>query len=390
MRAIGGGVSTRIRAAALAPTVPPLAAATLSLLIVTERWRGADLPAQVFRVGLVKRFGLQVWDNFWFGGHHTVGYGVLFPVLGAVVGIWPVAVASSAASAWLVDALIVGGTGRRSWPATLWFAAGTAANVAIGRLPFALGMTIGLGALLAGQRDRRVLALVLSAATSMASPVVSVFLAIVWAAMAVVSAERRRQRMLLTAVTAAPVLIVAALFPQGGTFPFHLGALLSTVAVAGAVAVCTRRAAPLVAAVAVLYAIAAAAAFLVPSPLGANISRFGMFATAPALLAVVPARRRLVALVLPLVAFWQWSPAIDAPRLGAPTRPPFQPALLPAGADRRGLRAMAARHRRRLRRPGRRPTRRIRPRRGCAHRGRTAVPAARLVGRPLAGMEGHR
>ena len=60
-----------------------------------------------------------------------------------------------------------------------------------------------------------------------------------------------------------------------------------------------------------LYAVAAVVAFVVPTPLGANLNRFGMYAAGPTLLAVVPMRRLLV-LVIPWLLFWQWSPALDA------------------------------------------------------------------------------
>ena len=51
--------------------------------------------------------------------------------------------------------------------------------------------------------------------------------------------------------------------------------------------------------------------FLVPSPLGANLTRFGMYAAGPVLLALVP-RRVAIAALAPLLLFWQWSPAFDA------------------------------------------------------------------------------
>src|SRR5215207_5362817 len=70
--------------------VAPALAGTLAVTAILLRWRGSDLPAQFFRVGLVERDGLVGWNNYWFGGHHTLGYGVLFPVLGALVGIWTV------------------------------------------------------------------------------------------------------------------------------------------------------------------------------------------------------------------------------------------------------------------------------------------------------------
>ena len=88
----------------------------------------------------MRRDGFQIWNNQWFGGHHTLGYGALFPVLGAAIGFWTVAVLSAGVSALLVDVLIRGALGRRCLPASLWFAAGTVTNIAVGRMPFALGL----------------------------------------------------------------------------------------------------------------------------------------------------------------------------------------------------------------------------------------------------------
>jgi hypothetical protein len=49
----------------------------------------------------------------------------------------------------------------------------------------------------------------------------------------------------------------------------------------------------------------------VPTPLGANLTRLGMYAAGPVLLALVPLSLAVLALV-PLLLFWQWSPALDA------------------------------------------------------------------------------
>ena len=80
------------------------------------------------------------------------GYGVLFPLLGATFGIWTVTVLSSATSAFLADLLLRQATGRRCLLASMWFAVSTVTNVAVGRLPFALGLAVALGALVAAQR----------------------------------------------------------------------------------------------------------------------------------------------------------------------------------------------------------------------------------------------
>jgi hypothetical protein len=62
----------------------------------------------------------------------------------------------------------------------------------------------------------------------------------------------------------------------------------------------------------ILYAIAGVATFAIPTPLGANLERLGMYLAAPILVAVVPRRRvRLLSAALPLLLWWQWAPAFD-------------------------------------------------------------------------------
>lgn len=299
--------------ARLAPVAPAVLAGCLATLAIVLRWRGSDLPAHFFRVGLVKRYGFEVWNNFWFAGHHTLGYGAMFPVLGAAIGIWTVAVATAALSALLADLLISTAIGHRSWPASLWFAFGTVTNVAVGRLPFALGLTIGLGALLAAQHRRIVPSLALAAATATASPVVSIFLAIIFGAWVVTSVGRDRWIFAAAAVVAVvPVLVVSAVYPQGGMFPFRWTALLFTLVVCASVAALVPARERLVRVAAGLYALACLAAFVVPTPLGANVTRFGMYAAAPVLLATATSRRLTLGATIAMIAWWQWSPALDA------------------------------------------------------------------------------
>jgi hypothetical protein len=293
--------------------VAPAVAGALAVLTILMRWRGSDLPAHFFRVGLVEREGLVGWNNYWFGGHHTLGYGVLFPVLGALVGVWTVAVASAVLSAFLVDILIRRAVGHPNWWASLLFAVGTMTNVAIGRLPFALGLVVALGALVAAQARWLWLAGLLSVATAAASPVVSVFLLLVFAAWALTLEGRERRSFAVLAVASmAPVLIVSKLYPQGGMFPFRWPALLWTLAVCLLVVVLVPAQHRLVRLVAVLYALASIGAFLVPTPLGANITRLGMYAAAPVLLTLVPLTPVVALAVLSPLIWWQWSPALDA------------------------------------------------------------------------------
>jgi hypothetical protein len=292
---------------------PPAVAAALALTVILMGWRGSDLPAHFFRVALVEQDGVQVWNNYWFGGHHTLGYGVLFPVLGALIGIWTVAVASAAGSALLADMLIRRATGRRHWWASLWFAAGTVTNVAVGRLPFALGMTVALGALVAAQHRRMILTALLTVLTAVASPVVSVFLTIIFTAWSLTSSGLERRRFAALAGAAiVPVLVISLMYPQGGSFPFRWTALLWTLVVCAVVVVLVPADQRLVRWTAVLYGAASIAAFLLPTPLGANITRLGMYAAGPVLLTFTNVRRLAVAGVLGGILFWQWSPAFDS------------------------------------------------------------------------------
>lgn len=294
------------------PAVPGATAIVLAVLAITLRWRGSDLPAHFFRVALVERDGFEIWNNQWFGGHHTLGYGALFPLLGATLGIWTVAVLSAGSAALLADLLMTRGLGHRCVPASLWFATGTVTNVAIGRLPFALGMAIGLGALVAAQSRRPVVTVGLVVLTAFASPVVSAFLALIFVAWAVVETGRARRDLILLGVAAMlPVLVIAALYPQGGSFPFRWPALLGVLVACLGIGLFVPARHRLVRVAAALYALASVGAFVVPSPLGGNLTRLGMYAAGPVLLALVP-KRWVVVVLAPLLWFWQWSPSFDA------------------------------------------------------------------------------
>ena len=240
-------------------------------------WRGSDLPAHFFRVAIVKRDGFEIWNNLWYGGHHTLGYGILFPLLGAALGIWTVAVLSAAASAFLADVLLRRATGRRCLLASMWFAVGTVTNVAVGRLPFALGLAVALGALVAAQARRMVSRRCSRSppprparSSARSSPSCS------WRGRgrrSGVDAPPLRRRSSATSI--APVLLIAVFYPQGGAFPFRWPALLLAVGVLAWVLVFVPVEQRLVRAAAVLYALAAVVAFVVPTPLGANLNRFG-------------------------------------------------------------------------------------------------------------------
>ena len=204
-------------------TTAVLAVSTVGLatVLVALGCRGSDLPAQLFRADLFRRYGFVVWDSQWFGGHPTMPYSIVAPAIGAVVGPVTVAILSGAVSAVLFDRITRSVfTGSRI-AASSWFALSTVTNVVIGRVTFALGVALGLAAVLSLQRRRWLLGLVFAVACSAASPVAGVFLAVGLAGWCL--ADRARRGVAIAAVVAAvaPLAVVGLLFPGPGDFPYE-------------------------------------------------------------------------------------------------------------------------------------------------------------------------
>ena len=87
-------------------------ATVLTVTVMVAKWRGTDLAAQVFRADLFRRHGFVLWNAQWFGGHATLSYSVLSPMVSAAVG--PVLLAGiSGVAAAVLFASIVGPGVRR-------------------------------------------------------------------------------------------------------------------------------------------------------------------------------------------------------------------------------------------------------------------------------------
>ncbi|MDQ1503396.1 MAG: hypothetical protein QOD57_1123 [Actinomycetota bacterium] len=294
------------------PVLAVSVAGSLSLLAVLCGWRGADLAAQVFRADLFRDHGFVLWNNLWFGGHATLDYSVLTPVLGAIMGPLAVAVVTSMVSAFLVDRLLRAHFGSSAAAGVLFFATSTVTNLAVGRVAFFLGVMFGLGALLGLQRRRPWPASASALLCSLASPVAGVFLIVATVAWG----SRRRARWSVMAsvlaATVAPLALVAVLFPTGGVFPFEGKLLAETLLACLAVVVVLPRKQAVLRWATMLYALACVVDFVVANPLGGNITRLAQYGAGPILACVLwPARRRLlVAVAVPLLV-WQWYPAFD-------------------------------------------------------------------------------
>ncbi|HEU5211956.1 MAG TPA: hypothetical protein VFU10_04240 [Gaiellaceae bacterium] len=301
--------------AAFAAVVAGILAALFAWLLPP----GPDFAAHAYYVQVYAHHGFALWNNLWYSGSYSfVTYSLLYYPLAALVGIRPLAVLSIAAAAFALSVLL-----RREFgPAAVWptraFAVLWPCVLLSAAFPFALGSALMLAALCAVQRRRLAWFALLALLTFAASPLAFAFLAVVVAGIAI---GRRVDRRTLFAAGAAVVgvcLLYAGIkraFPDGGFYPFPAGALLAALVfcVFGAALVWRVAPARVLRPFFVLYAFACVAAFLVPSPLGANVTRL-RFAAVPIALLLFALRdwrpRKVVVAGMALAAVWNIQPVV--------------------------------------------------------------------------------
>ncbi len=248
--------------------------------------RTPDLAAQVYRVRLFHEVGFGIWDERWYGGHNLPGYSLMFPALAALLGIRLVGALAVLASTLMLERLARTFYGRAApWVAS-WFAVAAVADLWIGRVTFALGVSLALAAVLAYARGRVALALVMGALCAAGSPVASVLLALAGVSLAL-ARRSSRDALILSGPGVLVALALAVLFPEGGFEPFPtLSFLLTAAVVLGFIAVLPRgRTVERMGAA--VYLLAALASLVVHTPMGSNIERYGVLLAGPLLLGCV-------------------------------------------------------------------------------------------------------
>ena len=288
---------------------PGLVAAALGAAYLIIQPDSADHAAQVFRSGLFANDGIVTWDNFWFGGHHLPGYGILLPILSSFIGTRLVGVLAAIAAALLFSAIAYRRFGDRARLGVIWFATATSISLFTGRLTFALGVAVALCAVHAAQRGHRITSILFALLTPFASPVAALFLACGVVAYAI--AERSRKGLELAVVAVGVALLISAAFPEGGTEPFDFSSFEPAILVAIAVFVALPPEERLLRYGVAVYGAALAGAFLIQSPMGGNATRLGSLLLGP-ILAFGLWRRQRFALILlvPVLVYWQWSPVV--------------------------------------------------------------------------------
>ena len=279
------------------------------------------MAAHEYRAWLFSHEGLTVWNAQWYGGHHVLGYSLLFAPLAARAGPALVGVASAviAVAAFVPLAREAAPTNPTASALAAWlFAAGVLSNVAIGRMPFLLGIALAIGAWWCESRGRSALAdraVLLALGAMWASPVAGAYLLLGAAATLLAGGRAAIGTAARLAVPAlAGGLVLWLLFPEGGSDRFTATAFWPMLALsAGGVALLAPRR-RIIWAAGLLYLVVLVGAFFVPSPFGQNALRLGVLA-GPSALALAH-RRRVPFAALALVGvgllYLQWLPAVRA------------------------------------------------------------------------------
>lgn len=282
---------------------------------------GGDLAAQEFRAWLSGR-GAVLWDNHWYSGHPLAGYSLLFPPVADLVGTRVLGAVTCVCSAALFSALVNGPglAGPAAMPeparpdragrvAALWFAVACLGQLVIGQLPFGLGVTLGLAALLVVRRGARPVhaaaAAGLAAACSLASPLAGAFLLMLGLAWWLDVGWRRAAPL----AGAGAGVVAAWLFGEGGYFPFPLSSLLTVLGFCLAGPLLVRDLAPALRLGLLLYGASSLVIFAVPNPVGGNAARLGAVAAGPVAALVLGRRGRwltLLAVAVPLLCWQLW------------------------------------------------------------------------------------
>jgi hypothetical protein len=257
--------------------VAPVLAATLGIVVVTlARW-GPDWPAQEFRGWLAINTGLSTWTNSWYGGEPLPGYSVLYPPLSELLGIGLTGLLAVTISAWAAGRLVSvpGRWCRLGYQVSV--AIGLTESLLIGQIPFLVGVAFGAGALIAVTRQRPWLTAVLAASCSLSSPLSGAFLLLAAPAVGVATSWRRATPLLL----ASSGIVVSMIVGGGGPYPCRWQDLAAVGIFAVLVVALTTPADRAWRCLAGCYLVAAATAFVLPNPIGGNITRLGKLIALP-------------------------------------------------------------------------------------------------------------
>jgi hypothetical protein len=308
-------------------------AGLLALAFVLFLPAGEDAAAHLYQTQRWKDWGWQFWDNFWYAGRYSqINYSLLYYPLAAILGTATVVAASVALAAGAFSRIIhMRWASVATWPSVA-FAFLAPLPVLTGTYPFLLGLALGLAALVALQAGRRKSTLALTALVAAAH--LLALLLLITALIGIAAAtprwwQRHGIRTLafgLAVVVAAAALMWRAFSTPGGAYPFDILDLAVVLAFCAAGWLLARGRPELRVLLGIfgVYAVLAVTAFVISSPIGANVGRLLLYMGAPLLLVPLASRgfrpRGLTVAVLAGALLWQTFPAVAGLRIANAAR----------------------------------------------------------------------
>jgi hypothetical protein len=248
---------------------------------------GRDFSAQLAHAELAELHWPALLDLRWYGGFDPLGYSVLSPPVMALLGVPLTTALAYVATVVLFAALLKNAGVVRPVAGAIIGALCLTGNLVVTRTTFALGLVLGLGALLALISGRLRVSSGLAVLAPLASPVAGLFLGVAGGALFL--SGKRRAGMTLAVSAMVPTIAVGVAFGNGGYQTFGAKqALISLLVCLGVAGLCWRTA--VVRWGGLLSAVLVTAAYLLPTPVGTTATRLPELFAAPIIVAVATVR----------------------------------------------------------------------------------------------------
>ena len=244
---------------------------------------GRDFSAQLAHAELAGSHWPELLDLRWYGGFNPLGYSVVSPPVMALLGVPLTTALAYVATVVLFAAVLKNAGVVRPVAGAIIGAVSLTGNLVVTRTTFALGLALGLGALLALMSGRLRVSSGLAVLAPLASPVAGLFLGVTGGALFL--SGRRRAGVTLAVSAMVPTIAVGVAFGNGGYQTFGAKqALISLLVCLGVAGLCWRS--PVVRWGGLLSAVLVAAAYLLPTPVGTTATRLPELFAAPIVVAV--------------------------------------------------------------------------------------------------------
>jgi hypothetical protein len=278
----------------------------------------ADLQAADARAGAAARHvGLGYWLS-WFGGSTPGQYSILTPAVTSVVGVTTLAAISVIGIAVLARPLLE--STARPQSAAYVVVISALCNLWSGRVPFSVGVAVSLCGLLLLMRGRPVLGGIVNGFATLFSPLAPAFILLVIIGPAITRPELRHRLLRFGIPSVIGFILPAILFGAPAPMPFAATTLAWSVGILLAAVLLDLPRALRVSLF--VGALACFGAFVIPTGVGANISRYAYLLLPPVIWAM--ARNRRLVVLLGLLPAFTYSGYVVIQDVAAAAKPAAQ------------------------------------------------------------------